>query len=177
MGYSAGVPAEAVLRFRLMVTRGPDRHAAIKLQGLIGATNVAKLGNIESSKPRSLRPAERKRRSKVTKHIQALFAAKREQNLLIDINCTLILIAAKPQLLYTGQRASDAKSMLWQDVENSAIRVVQGKTGAKRRIPLHPELARLLAAWPKTNLVMLTTTSAGRKLASRIARHAIVLMG
>jgi hypothetical protein len=37
--------------------------------------------------------------------------------------------------------------MLWQDVENSAIRVVQGKTGAKLRIPLHPELARILDAW------------------------------
>jgi hypothetical protein len=72
----------------------PDRHAAIKLQGLIGATSLTKLGAIESPKPRPLTPAERKRRSKVTKQIQALFAAKREQNLLIDINCTQI--AAKP---------------------------------------------------------------------------------
>jgi hypothetical protein len=75
----------------------PDRHAAIKLQGLIGATTVTKLGNIESPKPRSLTPAERKRRLKVTKHIQDLFAAKREQNLFIDINCTQI--AAKPHPL------------------------------------------------------------------------------
>jgi hypothetical protein len=74
----------------------PDRHAAIKLQELIGATTVTKLGNIESPKPRPLTPAERKRRSKVTKHIQDLFAAKREQNMLIDINCTRI--AAKPHL-------------------------------------------------------------------------------
>ena len=72
----------------------PDRHAAIKLQGLIGATTVTKLGNIESPKPRPLTLAERKRRLKVTKHFQALFAAKREQNLLIDIKCTQI--AAKP---------------------------------------------------------------------------------
>jgi integrase len=61
-------------------------------------------------------------------------------------------------LLYTGQRASDVKNMSWQDVENAAIRVVQGKTGAKLWIPLHPELARILDAWPKTNLVMLTTS-------------------
>ena len=60
-------------------------------------------------------------------------------------------------LLYTGQRASDVKAMSWQDVKNAAIRVMQGKTGAKLRIPLHPELARILEAWPKTNLVMLTT--------------------
>ena len=61
-------------------------------------------------------------------------------------------------LLYTGQRASDVKAMSWQDVENAAIRVMQGKTGAKLRIPLHPELARVLEAWPKTNLVMLSTS-------------------
>jgi integrase len=61
-------------------------------------------------------------------------------------------------LLYTGQRASDVKAMSWQDVENAVIRVVQGKTGAKLWIPLHQELARILDAWPKTNLVMLTTS-------------------
>ena len=61
-------------------------------------------------------------------------------------------------LLYTGQRASDVKAMSWQDVENAAIRVVQGKTGAKLSLPLHAELARILEAWPKTNLVMLTTS-------------------
>ena len=61
-------------------------------------------------------------------------------------------------LLYTGQRASDVKAMSWQDVENAAIRVVQGKTGAKLWIPLHPELARALDAWPKANLAMLTTS-------------------
>jgi enterobacteria phage integrase len=59
-------------------------------------------------------------------------------------------------LLYTGQRASDVKAMSWQDVENTAIRVVQGKTGAKLWIPLHPELARILDAWPKASVVMLT---------------------
>jgi enterobacteria phage integrase len=48
--------------------------------------------------------------------------------------------------------------MSWQDVENAAIRVVQGKTGAKLWIPLHPELARILEAWPKTCLLMLTTS-------------------
>ena len=61
-------------------------------------------------------------------------------------------------LLYTGQRASDVKAMSWQDVENAAIRVVQGKTGAKLWLPLHPELARILEAWPKTAVVMLTTS-------------------
>jgi integrase len=61
-------------------------------------------------------------------------------------------------LLYTGQRASDVKAMSWQDLENASIRVVQGKTGTKLSVPLHPELAHILEAWPKTDLVMLTTS-------------------
>ncbi|MGO9171314.1 MAG: tyrosine-type recombinase/integrase [Rhodomicrobium sp.] len=47
--------------------------------------------------------------------------------------------------------------MSWQDVESSAIRVVQGKTGAKLWIPLHPELAFILDKWPKRDVVILTT--------------------
>jgi integrase len=61
-------------------------------------------------------------------------------------------------LLYTGQRASDVKAMSWQDVESAAIRVVQGKTGTKLRIPLHPNLKRILDAWPKAHVMMLTTS-------------------
>jgi len=60
-------------------------------------------------------------------------------------------------LFYTGQRASDVGRMSWRDVEDSSIRVIQGKTGAKLRIPLHPELARILDQWPKTDVVILTT--------------------
>ena len=68
----------------------PDSKAAYRLQDLIGATHVTKLGNIESPKPRPLTAAERKSRLKVTKHTKDLFAAKREQNMLIDIKCTQI---------------------------------------------------------------------------------------
>jgi integrase len=69
-------------------------------------------------------------------------------------------------LLYTGQRVSDVAAMSWPDVENSAIRVVQGKTGAKLWIPLHPELSRILDAWKKTNLVIVTT-SYGKRFTSK----------
>jgi len=61
-------------------------------------------------------------------------------------------------LVFTGQRASDVKAMSWADQDGTAIRVVQGKTGAKLRIPMHPALGHVLAAWPKTNLVMLVTS-------------------
>ncbi len=61
-------------------------------------------------------------------------------------------------LLYTVQRASAVKGMSWQDIEIAAIRVVQGKTGAKLWIPLHAGLDRILEAWPKTGVVMLTAS-------------------
>lgn len=53
-------------------------------------------------------------------------------------------------LLFTGQRMSDVSRMAWSDVGDGAIRVVQGKTGAKLAVPLHPELAEVLAAWPRS---------------------------
>jgi integrase len=56
--------------------------------------------------------------------------------------------------------------MGWPDVENTAIRVVQGKTGAKLWIPLHPELSRVLEAWKKTNLVIVAT-SFGQRFSSK----------
>lgn len=60
-------------------------------------------------------------------------------------------------LLYTGQRLSDVSRMAWTDVEANAIRVVQGKTKTKLWIPLHPELCRVIAGWPKTHVALLTT--------------------
>jgi integrase len=61
-------------------------------------------------------------------------------------------------LLFTGQRLFDVRGMGWQEVVNNAIRVVQGKTGAKLWVPLHPELARILRAWPRRHVVILTTS-------------------
>jgi integrase len=60
-------------------------------------------------------------------------------------------------LLFTGQRASDVKSMSWADLDGAAIQVVQGKTGEKLWVPLHESLAEVLAAWPKVHVMMLTT--------------------
>ena len=60
-------------------------------------------------------------------------------------------------LLFTGQRVSDVAVMSRSDVENAAIRVVQGKTGAKLWIPLHPELRRILAAWQEAGPYLVMT--------------------
>jgi Phage integrase family len=52
---------------------------------------------------------------------------------------------------------SDVSRMAWSDVDEGGIRVVQGKTGAKLTVPLHPELAEVLTAWPRSHQRILTT--------------------
>jgi integrase len=52
---------------------------------------------------------------------------------------------------------SDVSRMAWSEVGEGAIRVVQGKTGAKLTVPLHPELAEVLAAWRRSHQRILTT--------------------
>jgi integrase len=59
--------------------------------------------------------------------------------------------------LYTGQRRSDVARMAWTDVVGNAINVVQGKTGARLTIPLHPNLSAALRAWPRKHVVILAT--------------------
>ena len=61
-------------------------------------------------------------------------------------------------LLFTGQRASDVKNMGWADVVDQMIHVVQGKTGVKLWIPMHPELQAALNAWGGGGKLMLTTS-------------------
>jgi integrase len=60
-------------------------------------------------------------------------------------------------LLYTAQRRADVVRMGWQHVNGDTITVRQQKTGTPFVIPLHPELARALAAAPRTNLTILLT--------------------
>lgn len=60
-------------------------------------------------------------------------------------------------MLYTGQRRSDMVNMGWQHVSGDRIRVSQMKTDAMLSIPIHPELASLLAQTPRTNLPFLLT--------------------
>jgi integrase len=71
----------------------------------------------------------------------------------IDTRAGLALALA----LYTGQRRSDVTRMGWQHVSGNRISVRQQKTGAGLTIPIHPELARALAALPRTNLTFLVT--------------------
>jgi integrase len=60
-------------------------------------------------------------------------------------------------LLYTAQRKSDVVRMGWQHVRGDVISVRQQKTNAALNIPVHPELALVLAAVPRMTLTFLTT--------------------
>jgi integrase len=70
-------------------------------------------------------------------------------------------------LLYTGQRRADVIRMGRQHVRDGFISVRQGKTDAELMIPIHPELASIIAASSTGQMTFLTTqfarpfTSAG----------------
>jgi integrase len=60
-------------------------------------------------------------------------------------------------LLCTGQRRSDVHRMTWADVVAGMIRVVQQKTGRKLAIPIHRELAAVLAKADRDHMTIITT--------------------
>jgi integrase len=60
-------------------------------------------------------------------------------------------------LLHTGQRSSDVRTMAWSHLEGAGIHVAQQKTKARLWIPLHPELASILAQWPRSHVAILTS--------------------
>jgi integrase len=60
-------------------------------------------------------------------------------------------------LLYTGQRVSDVARMGWQHVKGKWIAVRQEKTDTPLMLKMHPDLVRILAAVPRSNLTFLVT--------------------
>jgi integrase len=59
--------------------------------------------------------------------------------------------------LYTGQRRGDVIRMGRQHVRDGVLHVRQEKTNAVLAIPVHPELARVLAAVPSTQMTFIQT--------------------
>lgn len=49
--------------------------------------------------------------------------------------------------VHTGQRRGDLVGLRWSNVAGGVIRLRQEKTGAVLALPIHPDLARELAAW------------------------------
>jgi integrase len=64
-------------------------------------------------------------------------------------------------LLYSGQRRGDVIRMGPQHVRDGILRVKQEKTGAELAIPVHPELAAVIAATPSGHLTFLATRIGG----------------
>ena len=60
-------------------------------------------------------------------------------------------------LLYTGQRGSDVRQMVWTDIVGATIRVAQQKTGTKLVIPLHPRLQELLSDSRRSQAAIMAT--------------------
>src|SRR5262249_57632 len=60
-------------------------------------------------------------------------------------------------LLYTAQRPSHVVCFACQHITGDAIALRQEKTNAPLLIPIHPELAKTLAAVPRTNITFLVT--------------------
>lgn len=66
-------------------------------------------------------------------------------------------------LLYTGQRVGDVAKMSRADVSDGLIHVIQQKTGAELWVPIHPELARAMKAYPAKGLTLMGD-AAGRPI-------------
>lgn len=66
---------------------------------------------------------------------------------------------------YTGQRTGDVCHMTWNVITaDSTIPVKQQKTGAELVIPIHPDLAAILAKAPRGDALTILTNKRGRPL-------------
>jgi len=58
-------------------------------------------------------------------------------------------------LLYTGQRVGDVAKMNRADISDGLIHIVQQKTEAEIWVPIHPELAKAMKAYPARGLTLI----------------------
>jgi integrase len=61
--------------------------------------------------------------------------------------------------LYSGQRQGDVLSMKWSDLHQGSMSVMQEKTGCHVVVPVHRDLAPVLAAIPKQSVFVLTNSN------------------
>lgn len=60
--------------------------------------------------------------------------------------------------LYTGQRQRDVLAMTWTDVKDGVVSVLQSKTGIRLTIPIHRDLAAVLAGIDRRAVQVLTSS-------------------
>jgi hypothetical protein len=61
-------------------------------------------------------------------------------------------------MLYTGCRRSDVITLGWQHIDNGTLVYTQRKTAARVALPVHPDLAQILAAVPRDNMTFVVTS-------------------
>src|SRR5262249_26037818 len=61
--------------------------------------------------------------------------------------------------LYSGQRQGDVLAMKWSDVREGLLSVVQEKTDCHIVVPVHRDLAPILADIPKRSVFVLTSSN------------------
>lgn len=64
--------------------------------------------------------------------------------------------------LYTGQRLGDVLDIPWSAIEGDVIRLTQHKTGVELVIPLHPMLAKVIKAAPRSDDTIATRPDGAR---------------
>lgn len=79
-------------------------------------------------------------------------------------------------LYYTAQRIGDCCNMRWTDIEDGILRIVQQKTGKELFVPVHSELAAILAGETARGLTILADAK-GRKAKDQTVRWRITQFG
>ena len=64
------------------------------------------------------------------------------------------MVWAMELALFTGQRRGDVLAMRWNHIEDGLIEAAQQKTGERLLIPVHPQLADVLAGIPRKGLAI-----------------------
>lgn len=77
--------------------------------------------------------------------------------------------AAVGLFYFTGQRIGDVVKMQWTDISGGAVIMRQTKTGKDLTIPLHSELAAILAEIPRRGFTILAT-EVGKRLSENSLR-------
>ena len=68
-------------------------------------------------------------------------------------------VHAQALALYTGQRQGDVLGMLWTRIRDNMISVRQEKTNTQLWIPMHRDLARIVAEMKRTSVTMVSNSA------------------
>lgn len=94
-----------------------------------------------------------------------LYSADRTENIWTDEHLEKLFAVASAEIkaavtfaLWTGQRKGDLLIAPWSDYDGQSIKVKQGKTGARVKIPCGKPLKEMLDKLPRLSPVILTST-------------------